>query len=79
MYFHEYWTDRRLRFNKTWFGGRNPLTLPIDAHLKLWTPDTSFINAVRCQYPEIGSVSHLSLLRAYDDGRMFSAKRFGGN
>lgn len=75
MYFHEEWHDSRLMFNSSEFGNKTTLTLPQDAQKLLWTPDTSFINALRCQVPEAGSVSHLALLRVNEDGNMFSAKR----
>lgn len=76
MYFHEVWRDSRLSFDASLFGNKTTLTLPQDAHKLLWTPDTSFINALSCKVPEIGSVSHLALLRVSEDGTMFSAKRY---
>lgn len=75
MYFHEYWTDPRLNLDGLDVGIRSTLTLPQDALNKLWTPDTSFINALRCAVPEPGSVSHLALLRVSKGGLMFSARR----
>lgn len=75
MYFREYWTDPRLSFRGSDFGVTGSLTLPQDALTKLWTPDTSFLNALHCDVPEIGSVSHLALLRVTEDGQLFSVRR----
>lgn len=74
MYFHEYWRDPRLYFNGTDFG-KSILTLPQNAHLQIWTPDTSFINAIKSEVPKIGSVSHLSFLRVTEGGLLFWDRR----
>lgn len=76
MYFHEHWYDTRLMYNASLFGAKTALTLPAEAQEKLWTPDTAFINALRCQTPQTGSVSHLGLLRLSENGSMFSSKRY---
>lgn len=76
MYFHEYWQDPRLTFDAAFFNNKSILTLPQEAQEMLWTPDTSFINALSCQVPQSGSVSHLALLRVNPNGEMFSARRY---
>lgn len=72
---HEFWQDPRLKFNKAEFGNRTQLTLPLEAPRFLWLPDTSFLNALRSQNPEVGSLSHLYYLKLYENGTVFYSRR----
>ncbi len=45
MYFRQYWTDPRLRFDPAALGGRDKLVLlDRDSVRRFWRPDTFFVN-----------------------------------
>ncbi|KFD48978.1 hypothetical protein M514_10130 [Trichuris suis] len=75
LYYHEYWRDRRLQFNRTWFGNRSTVDLPADAPKRLWIPDTCFNNALDSKEPEMGSVSHREHTKLHEDGTVFYSRR----
>lgn len=75
MFFHESWIDDRLQFTPGSFGTRYPITLPLDAPKLLWTPDTSFLNALRSTVPEVGSVSHLYSMMLHPNGTIGYSRR----
>ncbi|CDW56043.1 Neur chan LBD domain containing protein [Trichuris trichiura] len=76
LYYHEYWRDRRLQFNRTWFGNRSTVDLPGDAPRRLWIPDTCFNNALESKGPEVGSVSHREHTKLQEDGTVFYSRRY---
>ncbi|KRY58884.1 Gamma-aminobutyric acid receptor exp-1, partial [Trichinella britovi] len=75
MFYHEYWRDLRLQFNRTWFGYKNPIDLPSEGAERLWIPDTCFNNALDSKGPEPGSLSHRGHMKLFEDGTIFYSRR----
>uniref|UniRef100_A0A914YDQ3 Uncharacterized protein n=1 Tax=Panagrolaimus superbus TaxID=310955 RepID=A0A914YDQ3_9BILA len=75
LFYRETWTDPRLRYNKALFKNKTELALHESYTNFLWHPDTFMPNAIASKNPMKHSISHRSLLRLQETGRVLYSRR----
>ncbi|KJH48062.1 Neurotransmitter-gated ion-channel ligand binding domain protein [Dictyocaulus viviparus] len=75
MFYRESWLDERLRFNISLFKNKTKLALHESYTNFLWFPDTFVPNAIASKNPQRNSISHRSLLRLENTGRLLYSRR----
>ncbi len=61
MYFRQYWTDPRLRFDAAALGRDKLVLLDRDSVRRFWRPDTFFVNERKTTLPRCESFCRKSL------------------
>ncbi|CAI4221114.1 unnamed protein product [Auanema sp. JU1783] len=75
MFYREYWTDSRLSYSKNIFKNKSEISLHESYSNFLWHPDTFMPNTIASKNPRQHSITHRSLLRLRNDGRVLYSRR----
>lgn len=75
MFYRESWTDTRLNYDKALFRNKTEISLHESYTNMLWHPDTFMPNAIASKNPQKQSISHRSLLRLQEHGRILYSRR----
>lgn len=70
MYFHQYWQDPRLAFNKP----NKQITLPGNVADRLWQPDTYFENSKKGEIHKLTTLNKVLVVKP--DGGVFFSLRY---
>uniref|UniRef100_A0A1I7RK37 Glycine receptor subunit alphaZ1 n=1 Tax=Bursaphelenchus xylophilus TaxID=6326 RepID=A0A1I7RK37_BURXY len=75
LFYRETWTDSRLDYDKSLFKNKSEISLHESYTNFLWHPDTFMPNAIASKNPQKQSISHRSLLRLQEKGRILYSRR----
>ncbi|KAI6216636.1 hypothetical protein M3Y99_01810500 [Aphelenchoides fujianensis] len=75
MFYRETWVDERLNYDVADFKNKTELALHESYSNFLWHPDTFMPNAIASKNPQKQSISHRSLLRLQEHGRILYSRR----
>ncbi|KAI6197823.1 hypothetical protein M3Y94_01270500 [Aphelenchoides besseyi] len=75
MFYRETWIDERLDYDVSDFRNKTELALHESYSNFLWHPDTFMPNAIASKNPQKQSISHRSLLRLQEHGRILYSRR----
>uniref|UniRef100_A0A915DVT7 Uncharacterized protein n=1 Tax=Ditylenchus dipsaci TaxID=166011 RepID=A0A915DVT7_9BILA len=75
LFYRESWLDTRLNYDKELFANKTELALHESYANFLWHPDTFMPNAIASKNPQKQSISHRSLLRLREGGRILYSRR----
>ncbi|KAI1727592.1 neurotransmitter-gated ion-channel ligand binding domain-containing protein [Ditylenchus destructor] len=75
LFYRETWLDSRLDYDKELFANKSELTLHESYANFLWHPDTFMPNAIASKNPQKQSISHRSLLRLREKGKILYSRR----
>ncbi|KAI6174370.1 hypothetical protein M3Y98_01182800 [Aphelenchoides besseyi] len=75
MFYRETWIDERLNYDVSDFRNKTELALHESYSNFLWHPDTFMPNAIASKNPQKQSISHRSLLRLQEHGRILYSRR----
>ncbi|CAI2344998.1 unnamed protein product [Caenorhabditis sp. 36 PRJEB53466] len=75
LFYRESWRDPRLRYDRKLFRNKTELALHESYTNFLWFPDTFVPNAIASKNPQRNSISHRSLLRLDETGKLLYSRR----
>ncbi|CAI5443478.1 unnamed protein product [Caenorhabditis angaria] len=75
LFYRESWRDPRLQYDRKFFKNKTVLALHESYTNFLWFPDTFVPNAIASKNPQRNSISHRSLLRLEENGKMLYSRR----
>ncbi|VDK59521.1 unnamed protein product [Anisakis simplex] len=75
LFYRESWLDRRLSYDKLNFQNKSEIALHESYTNFIWHPDTFMPNAIASKNPTKQSISHRSLLRLQNSGRVLYSRR----
>ncbi|CAL2032348.1 unnamed protein product [Caenorhabditis brenneri] len=75
LFYRESWRDPRLRYDRKLFKNKTELALHESYTNFLWFPDTFVPNAIASKNPQRNSISHRSLLRLDETGKLLYSRR----
>ncbi|CAB3411241.1 unnamed protein product [Caenorhabditis bovis] len=75
MFYRESWRDPRLQYDRHLFKNKTELALHESYTSFLWFPDTFVPNAIASKNPQRNSISHRSLLRLDETGKLLYSRR----